>query len=91
MSTSIVTMIFGMLAMGFFVAAAFFFRFWRTSREALFAYFAGAFLLLGLQRVLAILTASWLENTVWLYLLRLLAFTPIVAGIIAKNRPARRT
>jgi hypothetical protein len=47
--------------------------------------------LLGLQRVLTILSYEWLENTLWLYLLRLVAFSLIVAGIVAKNRPVRKS
>jgi hypothetical protein len=91
MSTTIVTMIFGMLAMGYFVIAAFFYRFWYNTRDALFACFCGSFVLLGLQRVLTILSYEWLENTLWLYLLRLVAFSLIVAGIVAKNRPVRKS
>ncbi|HET9424185.1 MAG TPA: DUF5985 family protein [Gemmatimonadaceae bacterium] len=89
MTAPMVAMISGMLAMGFFVASTFFYRFWRRTRDTLFAYFAASFFLLGVQRVAAIASANWLENTLWLYLLRLLAFTLIVAGIVAKNRPAR--
>lgn len=90
MSRALLPMVSGMLAAGYLVAALFFLRFWSRTRDQLFACFAGAFGLLALQRVLTILTAEWLENDVWLYLLRLLAFSLIIGGILAKNRAPER-
>jgi len=72
----------GALAMGFAVAALFFLRFWRESRDRLFLLFSAAFFLLGLDRVIASATA--VGDAV--YLIRLLAFVLIVAAVLDKNR-----
>ncbi|HEU6449209.1 MAG TPA: DUF5985 family protein [Verrucomicrobiae bacterium] len=79
----------GVVAMGFLVASAFFFRFWRESRDRLFALFAVAFLLLTVNRVLLTVFHEDREYSPTLYLLRLLAFLIILAAIIDKN--LRRT
>jgi hypothetical protein len=76
----------GALAAGYVVAGLFFARFWSRTHDRLFAMFAAAFWLLALQRVAIIATAGWLEDTTWLYTLRLLAFLLILAAIADKNR-----
>lgn len=68
------------------VAGLFFIRFWRASRDRLFALFAAAFLILGVQRLLLAVTRSMVEDQALLYSLRLLAFVIIIAAIIDKNR-----
>ncbi|MEO5509044.1 MAG: DUF5985 family protein [Longimicrobiales bacterium] len=81
----------GALAMGYFVAALFFLRFWRDTHERLFAYFSSSFLLLAIQRLALVLLA---DNPAFpldlLYVIRLFAFSLILVGIIAKNRAAQR-
>ncbi|HEX8692364.1 MAG TPA: DUF5985 family protein [Longimicrobium sp.] len=75
----------GALAMGYFVAALYFLKFWRDVRDRLFLLFALAFALLAVQRV----ALAWLSEStdaVALYALRLLAFLVIAAAIIDKNR-----
>lgn len=86
----------GALAMASFVAGLFFLRFWRDTRDRLFAIFAVAFWILGLSRVgLALYSVAGTQPTVpneeqtWLYLLRLLAFVLIIIAIVDKNRPKR--
>lgn len=66
--------------------ALFFLRFWTTSRDRLFAMFAGAFALLSVQRLLIAMTDEVLEQQAPLYLLRLAAFVVIVIAIVDKNR-----
>jgi hypothetical protein len=76
----------GLLAMGYGIAALFFLRFWRSTRDRLFVYFSSAFTLLAVQRV-ALAFSPWLQDEVAiLYLLRLLAFVLILVGILDKNR-----
>ena len=76
----------GALVAGYSVAALFFLRFWRKSRERLFAFFATAFGVLALQRLLLGLTTETTEDVTYLYALRLAAFLIILWGIIEKNR-----
>lgn len=78
----------GMLVAGYAVAGLFFLRFWRRTRDRLFAWFAAAFWLLGAQRAaLAALGPAAPEATTWLYVVRLVAFLLILAAVIDKNRP----
>jgi hypothetical protein len=72
----------GCLTMAYAVVGFFFLRFWRTSRDRLFAFFAAAFWLLAVQR--AVITLMNVSELV--YLLRALAFLVIIAAIIDKNR-----
>ena len=76
----------GAIVMGYAVAGLFFLRFWRETRDRLFATFAAAFWLLGLQRV-ALATLALAPNaTTWLYVVRLAAFLLILWAIVDKNR-----
>jgi hypothetical protein len=72
----------GLLVTGYCVIGLFFLRFWRQSRDSLFGWFASAFFLLAVQRVLI---AVW-EPSLPLYFARLLAFVLILWAIIEKNR-----
>jgi hypothetical protein len=76
----------GALGMGYAIVALFFLRFWRDTGDRLFLWFSVAFAILLGQRMALSLTHEWLENTVWLYGLRLAAFLLILVAIIDKNR-----
>jgi hypothetical protein len=78
----------GALVMGCFVAGLFFLRFWRKTRDRLFAIFAAAFWLLG-ANWLALAFTEVDEVKTWLYAVRLLAFILILFAIIDKNRAGR--
>jgi hypothetical protein len=72
------------------VSGVFFLRFWRKTRDRLFAIFAIAFWLLGLNwLMLAFISADEVQSAI--YIIRLLAFILILAGIIDKNRPRNRS
>lgn len=78
----------GAITMGFLVAGFFFLRFWKRTRDSLFLAFAAAFWLLGLGQALLAFTEIPVEERSWLYLLRLAAFSLILASIWRKNRSA---
>lgn len=78
----------GAIVAGYFVAGLFFLRFWRQSRDRLFAIFAAAFWVLAIQRLALALTTQYFEDVTWLYGVRLLAFILILLAIIDKNRAA---
>jgi hypothetical protein len=84
----IILLISGAIVMGYWVAGLFFLRFWRRSGDRLFAIFAVAFWMLGLQRIMLAARPAWNGESAWLYLVRLLAFAIILAGIVDKNRIA---
>lgn len=76
----------GLLVAAYTVAALFFVRFWRQTRDHLFAYFAWAFALLAVQRAALAASAVLPLEVYWYYVLRLLAFVLIMLAIIEKNR-----
>jgi hypothetical protein len=78
----------GALAMAYLVAATFFLRFWRDSRERLFLLFAVAFGMLMVQRVMLTVVGDDPDASLALYGLRLLAFLLIVVAVLDKNRSA---
>ena len=78
----------GAITMGFLVAGLLFLRFWRRTREPLFASFAAAFWLLGLGQALLALSGIPDEERSWLYLVRLVAFAIILASVWRANRRA---
>jgi len=76
----------GLITMGFLVAGLFFLRFWRKTRDFLFAAFAAAFWLLAVNQALLALSELPVEERSWMYLLRLAAFIIIIVAIALKNR-----
>ena len=76
----------GMLAMGYLVAGIFFLRFWRDTRDRLFAMFGAAFFILAVQRVGLDLFVDVPESATLWYFVRLLAFVIIIVAIVDKNR-----
>jgi hypothetical protein len=78
----------GALVASYAVAALFFLKFWRQTRDRLFGYFAASFLLLMVQRIALTAALGSAVDPLWYYLLRLLAFVLIVVAIIEKNRAA---
>lgn len=91
MGDSVDLVVSGILVAGYAVAGLFFLRFWHERRDRLFGIFAGAFWLLGIQRLLLALMDTSPGGTVWLYAIRLLAFVLILAAIVDKNRSTDRS
>lgn len=89
MRVTMVLFLGGMLAMGYLVAGVFFLRYWRRTRERLFASFAVALFILALQRALLAANLAIIEDDTWYYVLRLLAFVLILYAIVDKNRADR--
>jgi hypothetical protein len=67
-------------------AGLFFFRFWRESRDRLFAFFGAAFWVLAVSWVLLALINPSAETRPYVYAIRLLAFLLLIVGMIDKNR-----
>ena len=79
----------GISATGAWVAGLFFLRFWRDSRDPLFGFFGAAFWLLALSWSLLAMFSPTEEARPYIYGLRLIAFSLMIAGMIGKNREAR--
>jgi 4-hydroxybenzoate polyprenyltransferase len=79
----------GAIAATSFVAAIFFLRFWRDSRDRLFALFSAGFVALTLNYAALAVVRPDDESRHLVYIVRLLAFGLILAGVIDKNTRAR--
>jgi uncharacterized membrane protein YfhO len=77
-----------MAAAGFFVAALFFFKFWKRTKDALFANFGVAFVLFALSQVTSLAFDGPNDDKTWVYLLRLVAFVMLLIAIVGKNLTA---
>ena len=80
----------GAVAMASFVAALFFLRFWRQTRDNFFLLFSIAFCLDALSRLALGMTHPSDEEEPFFFLARLLMFAIIIVAIVQKNRPGRR-
>lgn len=79
----------GIIVTASLVTAAFFFRFWRKTRDSFFLSFAAAFAIEGVNRIAFLAIDQPSEGSPAIYLVRLVAFLLILVAIIAKNRKAR--
>ena len=82
---SIMPLISGAIIMGYAVAALFFLKFWRRTRDILFLAFAAAFLLMAMTPLLTIVMKVPREEQSPFYLLRLLAFLILIVAVVAKS------
>lgn len=71
------------------VAGLFFFRYWRSSRDRFFLFFAISFWGEAANRVHMGLTASWNEVQPSHYMVRVVCYGLILVAIWDKNRPGR--
>jgi hypothetical protein len=76
----------GMLTAGYALAGLHFLKFRWRSGDRLFLIFAVAFWVLAVQRAALVLLAQVPEATIYLYMLRVVAFVLIIGAIIDKNR-----
>ena len=75
----------GAISMGSFVVGLYFITFWRETRQRLFVYFAGGFMVLAVHRVIFAITS---EDPVWEEFslsLRLVGYLIILAGIVDRR------
>jgi nitric oxide reductase large subunit len=89
--THIHQMLLGAIAVASFLVGLFFARFWRTTKDRFFLYFAISFWIEGLNRVYVGAMSLRSENLPINYLIRLVAYALILVAIWEKNRPASNT
>lgn len=80
----------GAFAMACWAIGLFFRRFHASTRERLFRIFAYSFWLLGLERAILTLVPPEQEGRHLVFLVRLVAFVLIIAGVLDKNRSPDR-
>ena len=90
MNAILVDFLAGAVTLGFLVAAGFFLRFWRRTRDRLFLAFAAAFVLLAINQALAAFLGAGDERTPYTYVLRVLGFVLILYAIVDKNVSSSR-
>lgn len=83
------TFLWGALAMANVTAGMFFVRFFRDTRDRLFALFGGAFFAFALNYVILAAIQPSREERHYAYFIRLVAFALIIAGVLDKNRRSR--
>jgi hypothetical protein len=83
-------MLSGAIAVASLMAALFFFRFWRQTRDRFFLYFALSFLIEAANRVALALLLGADEDDALFYSVRLVAYGLILLAIWQKNRPPQR-
>lgn len=83
------SVILGAVSMASFVAALFFLRFWRQTRDPLFLFFSLAFAVDASGRLTLALAEISSENEPLFYIARLITFALILAAIVEKNRGGR--
>lgn len=77
----------GAIILGYLIIGLFFLRFWRSTCERLFLWFAVAFVILALERVMLLTHPfEWVHDPLF-YCTRLTAFLLIAWAIWDKNRP----
>ena len=76
----------GVIVMACATAGVFFLRFWRKTRDRLFAMFALAFIVLAVHYVMLAAYGSLMETAIVIYGVRAVAFSLILLAILDKNR-----
>ena len=76
----------GIIVTASLVASAFFFKFWKQTRDKLFLGFSAAFAIEGVNRVAFLFVVHPDEGNPIIYVVRLFSYLLILAAIIHKNR-----
>ena len=90
MTPQLVVFLQGICGLAAWVIGLVFLRFWRETRDRLFAYFAIGFWLLSASWALLGLANPTAESRPYIYGIRLVAFLLIIAAIVDKNRNTPR-
>lgn len=83
-------MLAGAIAALSLVAGFVFLRFWRSTHDRFFLFFAASFLIEGLNRIILGITGELNENLPVYYIVRLVAYGLILYAVIDKNRVRKK-
>lgn len=75
----------GAATISLLVIAMFFLRFWKRTHDRLFLFFAGAFLLMMVERIIRTVVGEN-EWAAYVFTVRLAAFILIIIAVVDKNR-----
>lgn len=76
----------GAIAACCFIAGLFFLRFWKTTQDRFFLFFALSFLIEGANRISLAVFFDLREGSPIYYLIRLLSYSFIIFAILEKNK-----
>ena len=79
----------GAIAMASLVAALFFLRFWKDTRDRFFLFFSISFFIEGLNRFALAMSSDPNEGRPFFYFVRFLSFLLIIIAIADKNLSAK--
>ena len=79
----------GVITTASLIAGLFFLKYWRATRDVLFLAFAVSFFIEGLNRMAFLTLPTPNEGSPTIYVVRLVAYSLILAAILWKNRRAR--
>lgn len=88
--TTIKLMLLGAIAMVSLIISLLFIRFWTTTRDRFFLFFAAGFFIAGAGRVTMGLIPHVTDHSPLIYLTQLVAFLVIIYAIVDKNRSLKR-
>ena len=83
---TVIHFLLGVLSTMFGVAALFFLKFWRRTRDRLFLAFAAAFFIEGLTRLPLLVVDAPADTGPSIYVARLVGYLLVLAAIVQKNR-----
>ena len=89
--TPLTHVLLGAVVMGDAIAALFFVRFWRMTGDRFFLFFAASFVAIAVSRVVVDEGVPPFGHEALGYMIRILSYLFIIAGIIYKNRGTRST
>ncbi len=81
-------MLIGAFIMASIIVSLFFVRFWKTTRDRFFLFFALSFALEGINRIIMEFTQTQ-DQKPFVYILRLIAYLLIIWAIFDKNKRGR--
>ena len=79
----------GATAMASMVGGLFFLRFWRSTGDRFFLFFALSFFIEGINRLVLAPTSQDTDGAPAYYVIRLIAYGLILYAILDKNRPEK--
>ena len=82
-------MMYGAISMASLTIALFFLRFWRSTGDRFFLYFALSFFIEGVHRIYSAILNEAGEDSPLHYLIRLAAYGLILWAILEKNLPRK--
>lgn len=86
MSDQLLVFLHGAITLGFFLIAVKFLKFWRSSRDRFFLWFASAFLIFCVGWSLPAFDIGATDHAHYVFVPRLVGFLLIIAAIMDKNR-----